>query len=150
MSQTALSKPPSPLQLRDDLEAMVLKELLGPGSAEEEKEVLHEKKKGERGPGTVNRGPKKAKGNNESATLFPQDDLLHGPRPTVHAPRWIRGGRMNANDILTAVNAGEVKEGLHEKKKGKRGAGTVNRKRPTKAVGCSNRMKSATKKGDEP
>ena len=34
---------------------------------------------------------------------------------------------MNANDILTAVNAGEVKEGLHEKKKGKRGAGTVNR-----------------------
>src|SRR5665213_2350658 len=36
MSQTALSKPPSPLQLRDELETMVLKELLGPGSAEEE------------------------------------------------------------------------------------------------------------------
>lgn len=36
MSQPALAKPPSPLQLRDELETMVLKELLGPGSAEEE------------------------------------------------------------------------------------------------------------------
>ncbi len=36
MSQTALPKPPSPLQLRDELETMVLKELLGPGSAEDE------------------------------------------------------------------------------------------------------------------
>jgi len=36
MSQTALPKPPSPLQLRDELETMVLKELLGPGSPEEE------------------------------------------------------------------------------------------------------------------
>ena len=36
MSHAALSKTPSPLQLRDELEAMVLKELLGPGSAEEE------------------------------------------------------------------------------------------------------------------
>jgi len=36
MSQNALSKPPSPLQLRDELETMVLKELLGPGSSEEE------------------------------------------------------------------------------------------------------------------
>ena len=36
MTQTALPKPPSPLQLRDELETMVLKELLGPGSAEEE------------------------------------------------------------------------------------------------------------------
>ena len=36
MSQTVLPKPPSPLQLRDELETMVLKELLGPGSAEEE------------------------------------------------------------------------------------------------------------------
>ena len=36
MSEPALPKPPSPLQLRDELEAMVLKELLGPGSAEEE------------------------------------------------------------------------------------------------------------------
>ena len=36
MSQAALPKPPSPLQLRDELETMVLKELLGPGSAEEE------------------------------------------------------------------------------------------------------------------
>ena len=36
MSQTALPQPPSPLQLRDDLEAMVLKELLGPGSPNEE------------------------------------------------------------------------------------------------------------------
>ena len=36
MSQTTLPKPPSPLQLRDELETMVLKELLGPGSAEEE------------------------------------------------------------------------------------------------------------------
>jgi hypothetical protein len=36
MSQAALSKPLSPLQLRDELETMVLKELLGPGSADEE------------------------------------------------------------------------------------------------------------------
>lgn len=36
MSTTTLSNPPSPLQLRDELETMVLKELLGPGSAEEE------------------------------------------------------------------------------------------------------------------
>ena len=36
MSQSTLSKTPSPLQLRDELETMVLKELLGPGSAEEE------------------------------------------------------------------------------------------------------------------
>jgi hypothetical protein len=36
MSEPALPKPPSPLQLRDELETMVLKELLGPGSAEEE------------------------------------------------------------------------------------------------------------------
>ncbi|MDY3556175.1 DISARM system helicase DrmA [Gemmata sp. JC717] len=36
MSLPALPKPPSPLQLRDELETMVLKELLGPGSAEEE------------------------------------------------------------------------------------------------------------------
>ena len=36
MSETALPNPPSPLQLRDELETMVLKELLGPGSAEEE------------------------------------------------------------------------------------------------------------------
>lgn len=36
MTQTALSKQPSPLELRDELEDMVLKELLGPGSAEEE------------------------------------------------------------------------------------------------------------------
>ncbi len=36
MNANTLSKPPSPLQLRDELEAMVLKELLGPGSAEEE------------------------------------------------------------------------------------------------------------------
>lgn len=36
MSSNALTKPPSPLQLRDELEEMVLKELLGPGSEEEE------------------------------------------------------------------------------------------------------------------
>ena len=36
MSEPALPKPPSPLQLRDELETLVLKELLGPGSAEEE------------------------------------------------------------------------------------------------------------------
>ena len=36
MSEPALPKPPSPLQFRDELEAMVLKELLGPGSADEE------------------------------------------------------------------------------------------------------------------
>ncbi len=36
MSSTTLSKTPSPLQLRDELEAMVLKELLGPGSEDEE------------------------------------------------------------------------------------------------------------------
>jgi Helicase conserved C-terminal domain len=36
MSQTALPKPPSPLKLRDELEAMVLKELLGPGRIDEE------------------------------------------------------------------------------------------------------------------
>ena len=36
----------SPLQLRDELETMVLKELLGPGSAEEVKQGLHEKKRG--------------------------------------------------------------------------------------------------------
>src|SRR5947207_13405821 len=36
MSPPALSAKPSPLQLRDELETMVLKELLGPGSAEEE------------------------------------------------------------------------------------------------------------------
>src|SRR4051812_20048514 len=36
MSQPALPKTPSPLQLRDELETMVLKELLGPGSADEE------------------------------------------------------------------------------------------------------------------
>ncbi len=35
MSDTLNTKP-SPLQLRDELETMVLKELLGPGSAEEE------------------------------------------------------------------------------------------------------------------
>ena len=67
MSQTALSKPPSPLQFRDELETMVLKELLGPGSAGEVKEGLHEKKKGKRGAGTVNRGPKKA---DEGGGLF--------------------------------------------------------------------------------
>ena len=33
---TPISKPPSPLQLRDELETMVLKELLGPGSEQEE------------------------------------------------------------------------------------------------------------------
>lgn len=31
MSATTLSNRPSPLQLRDELESMVLKELLGPG-----------------------------------------------------------------------------------------------------------------------
>jgi len=36
MTQPALPNPPSPLQLRDELETMVLRELLGPGSAEEE------------------------------------------------------------------------------------------------------------------
>ena len=36
MSQAGLPKPPSPLQLRDDLETMVLKELLGPATEEEE------------------------------------------------------------------------------------------------------------------
>jgi len=36
MSQPNLAKPPSPLQLRDKLEEYVLKELLGPGSVEEE------------------------------------------------------------------------------------------------------------------
>lgn len=36
MSTATLSTPPSPLQLRHELETMVLKELLGPGSAEEE------------------------------------------------------------------------------------------------------------------
>jgi hypothetical protein len=35
MSVTTLSKTPSPLQLREELEAKVLKELLGPGSEEE-------------------------------------------------------------------------------------------------------------------
>ncbi len=50
MSQTALSKPPSPLQLRDELEAMVLKELLGPGSPEEEpKHTKRTKQAGESG-----------------------------------------------------------------------------------------------------
>ena len=36
MNKTTLPKPPSPLQLRDELETMVLKELLGPGTPEEE------------------------------------------------------------------------------------------------------------------
>ena len=36
MLSTSLCKTPSLLQLRDELETMVLKELLGPGSAEEE------------------------------------------------------------------------------------------------------------------
>ena len=36
MSVVPLKKAPTPLELRDELEAMVLKELLGPGSAEEE------------------------------------------------------------------------------------------------------------------
>src|SRR5947209_4698437 len=36
MNQLALPKSPSSLQLRDELEAMVLKELLGPGSPDEE------------------------------------------------------------------------------------------------------------------
>jgi hypothetical protein len=36
MSSDTLTQPPSPLQLRDELETKVLKELLGPGSAEEE------------------------------------------------------------------------------------------------------------------
>ncbi len=36
MSTIALISTPSPLQLRDELETMVLKELLGPGSAQEE------------------------------------------------------------------------------------------------------------------
>src|SRR5258708_38954783 len=36
MSETAFSKPPSPLQLRDELEAKVLKELLGPAGGEAE------------------------------------------------------------------------------------------------------------------
>src|SRR5882724_10391156 len=36
MSKRMLATIPSPLQLRDELETMVLKELLGPGSADEE------------------------------------------------------------------------------------------------------------------
>src|SRR5947209_880299 len=36
MSQSTLQTMPTPLQIRDELEAMVLKELLGPGSEEEE------------------------------------------------------------------------------------------------------------------
>ena len=36
MSTSPLKAPVSPLQLRDELQEMVLKELLGPGSAEEE------------------------------------------------------------------------------------------------------------------
>lgn len=36
MSSTALPSKPSPLQLRDELETMVLKELLGPGAPDEE------------------------------------------------------------------------------------------------------------------
>src|SRR5262249_25534424 len=36
MSQGTLTASPSPLRLRDELEAMVLKELLGPGSVQEE------------------------------------------------------------------------------------------------------------------
>lgn len=36
MSESTLSQMPSPLQLRDELESMVLKELLGPGSEQEE------------------------------------------------------------------------------------------------------------------
>src|SRR5437763_637408 len=36
MSQGTLTASPSPLQLRDELEVMVLKELLGPGSEQEE------------------------------------------------------------------------------------------------------------------
>src|SRR3954470_18153601 len=36
MGTSALKPAVSPLQLRDELETMVLKELLGPGSAEEE------------------------------------------------------------------------------------------------------------------
>src|ERR1700738_1032685 len=36
MSNVSLKPTVSPLQLRDELETMVLKELLGPGSAEEE------------------------------------------------------------------------------------------------------------------
>jgi hypothetical protein len=36
MNTTALGKTTSPLQLRDELEAMILKELLGPGTEDEE------------------------------------------------------------------------------------------------------------------
>lgn len=79
MTQPALAKSPSPLALRDELEEMVLKELLGPGSAEEELTespgtryfvgVLAPRKR--RGSGTVDRGP------HSSSTV-------HDPRSTVH------------------------------------------------------------------
>jgi len=83
MSAITLSKTPSPLQLRDELEAKVLKELLGPGS--EEEEILES-------PGTRylvgvlaprRRGAWSVERRNllQRLTLHPPPSTLHPPRP---------------------------------------------------------------------
>jgi len=104
MSQTALSKPPSPLQLRDELETMVLKELLGPGSAEEE----------------VIESP----GIRYFVGVLASLDLVHGFHETKQGVRYTisEPARREVLARLLKLNheryAEEVKQGLHEKKKG--------------------------------
>src|SRR6516162_1069662 len=98
MSQTALPKPPSSLQLRDELEAMVLKELLGPGSADEEiiespgtryfVGVLAPRKRAKAsdtaGPATVVRPPPPREEDEEAdGEIMDGDELALGGRDTT-------------------------------------------------------------------
>src|SRR3954447_7096443 len=99
MSQPVLQKPLSPLQLRDELETMVLKELLGPGRSEEEiiespgtryfVGVLAPRKRAAR---SVEHEPPQS-AVNESQTTVPDDDDDEADNEVLDGDELALGGK---------------------------------------------------------